>query len=54
MELEKRKADPDLMKFFSNLLELKRFVLDKLEEKSDPVLREIYEKLDSIIKEGKE
>lgn len=47
------KASEEMKKFFTKLLELKKFVKEKAEEDENELLREIYNKLDNIIKEGK-
>jgi hypothetical protein len=46
-------ADKRMQKFFQNLLALKSFVKEAAESSRDPLLHEIHEKLDKIIKEGK-
>ena len=51
--MEKHKASENMQKFFANLLEVKEFVKKKAAEKKDPVLNEIYQKLDKVIKESK-
>lgn len=51
-QLEVRHADEDMQKFFSNLLEIKKFVKDKHDETQDKILLEIYNKLDKVIREG--
>lgn len=50
MELEEYQASESMKKFFENLLEIKAFVQMKHEETNDPILKEIYEKLDKVIK----
>lgn len=46
-------ASPELMLFFTHLLELKRFVYDKAQESKEGYYTEIYERLDAILKEAK-
>lgn len=50
MDLEEHKASEEMKKFFENLLEIKAFVKTKHEETNDPTLKEIYERLDKVIK----
>lgn len=49
--MEPIQASENLQKFFTRLLALKKFVLDKCEETNDPTLIEIYNQLDAIMKE---
>ncbi len=53
MEKEKHIASESMKKFFAKLLELKKYVKEKHELSKDKVLKEILDKLDNIIKEGK-
>lgn len=54
MELETYQASEPMKKFFTNLLSLKEFVSQELQKSNnDPVLKEIMDKLDNCIKEGK-
>lgn len=48
---EEHKITPNMKKFFDNLLEIKAFVKRKHEESKDQVLKEIYKKLDLVIKQ---
>lgn len=42
---------PEFMKFFDKIIDLKSFVKKSSEElDSDPILKEIYQRLDEIIK----
>ena len=51
--MQEHKATPEMKMFFTKLLELKKFVKDSIETTSDQALiKNIYEKLDGIIKEG--
>ena len=50
---EKHKASPEMMKFFEKLLDLKKFIKNELDNCEDPIMREIYKKIDEIIKEKK-
>jgi len=52
-QLETRVADENMKNFFTKLLDLKSFVKEVAEKSRDPLLIEIYDKLDQIIKEGK-
>jgi len=49
---EKNQASEYMMKFFNNLLEIKEFVRQKSEESQDPILKEVFQKLDKVIKEN--
>lgn len=51
---EKYTASPNMQKFFDKLLKLKDFVKQELKNKKDPVMDEIYKKLDEIIKSTEE
>lgn len=42
-----------MMKFFEKLLKVKSYVKSNMDKNKDPVLKEIYMKLDEIIKEDK-
>lgn len=42
-----------MMKFFEKLLKVKNYVKSNMDKSKDPVLKEIYMKLDEIIKEDK-
>lgn len=54
MKEKEKKASPELMKFFSKLLDLKRFIGKEMElNGKTPILLNIYDQLDSIIKEKK-
>lgn len=44
------KAPPELMKFFKKIMDLKVFVKKEMESSDDPILKEIYERLDDAIK----
>lgn len=48
---EEQQASDNMKKFFENLLEIKQFVLEQYQKKDDPILHEIYIKLDAVIKE---
>lgn len=52
-ELEKNTASPELQLFFERLLDLKDYVKERAKALEDPVIQDIYEKLDSLIKEEK-
>lgn len=52
--LEEHKASENMKKFFDNLLEIKKFVKNKYEETHDEVLKEVYIKLDKVIKSTEE
>ena len=45
-------ADERMQKFFTGLLQLKDFVKNSPEFKTTPIVKEIFNKLDSLIKEG--
>lgn len=50
--LEKRQADPNLQKFFHNLLKLKEYINTcATDSDDDPLLWEIHDRLDQLIKE---
>jgi hypothetical protein len=49
--MEQQKASHELCLFFEKLLEIKQFVFESAKKLNDPLLHEIYEKLDSVIKE---
>ncbi|WP_161792759.1 hypothetical protein [Parachlamydia acanthamoebae] len=46
-------ASKNLGKFFQNLLEIKEFIKNKSSKNEDPILKEIYDKLDKVIKQKK-
>lgn len=52
--LEKHIASPEMKKFFTKLLALKDFVKKEMKNKNDPIIKEIYERLDEIIKSTEE
>lgn len=52
--LEKIQASTELGIFFKRLLELKEFVKEKATEEKSFTLNSVYEKLDDLIKEGKD
>ena len=52
-ETKTYQADERMQKFFNKLLDLKSFVKTQSDKSKDPILRQIYEKLDEIIKEKK-
>ncbi len=54
MEKEHYQASKSMQKFFENLLEIKGFVKKKSEETKDEVLKEVYGKLDKVIKNSQE
>lgn len=52
--METKKATPEEKLFFEKLLDLKAYVKQKLEEKYDKTLEEIYKRLNETIKEKSE
>jgi len=46
-------ADERMQKFFTKLLDLKKFVRDEVEKTQDKTLKQILDRLDTIIQEGK-
>lgn len=48
---EEIKMSPELKKFFQRLLEIKQFVKESSKKSNEPVLEEIFLKLDELIKE---
>ena len=53
-EIMKHQATKELKQFFINLLELKKEVLQKYEKTGNEDLKEIYERLHTIIKSTNE
>ena len=51
---EKYTASPSMQKFFEKLLSLKSFVREEMKKKKDPVLDEIYKRLEETIKSTEE
>lgn len=45
-------ANKNLQLFFNNILEIKEFVRQKSEESQDSILKEVFQKLDKVIKEN--
>ena len=45
-------ANKNLQLFFNNILEIKEFVRQKSEDSQDPILKEVFYKLDKVIKEN--
>jgi len=52
--MEEYQASEDMKKFFQGLLELKQFIKDSVEKTSDPIILEIYVKLNLLIKSAEE
>lgn len=52
--LEKHTASPEMQKFFTKLLALKEYVKKEMKIKNDPSFKEVYERLDEIIKSTEE
>lgn len=50
-ETKELQATPEMAKFFENLLDLKKFVKQASEQSKDPLIKNIYDRLDVIIKE---
>ena len=48
--MEHYQATESMKKFFENLLEIKAFVKKKHDETKNEILKEIYERLDKVIK----
>lgn len=53
MEKETHQASENMKLFFKKLLDVKALVKQKAEEEGSNTLKEIYQKLDAIIKEKK-
>jgi hypothetical protein len=43
-------ASEELMKFFTNLIEIKSMIKEELDKTQDPFLATLYEKLDATFK----
>jgi hypothetical protein len=50
-ELQEHVASDEMKLFFTKLLDLKKFVQTKYQKSEHPVLKEVFDKLDEIIKE---
>lgn len=48
--MKEHKTTPEMKLFFDRLLGIKKFVKEAADEKDDPFLFEIYEKLHALIK----
>jgi len=54
MENKTYEAPPHLQKMFTELLSIKSYVKSRYEDTNDETLKTIYDRLDKIIKDGKE